>query len=192
MTKPLDATHADPFAGAPTFSLANRVERFAFGIVWLLCARWTPPQARRWRNWLLRRFGAKLALSANVYPSARIWLPRNLTMQAFSSLGPGVICYSMAPIKIGRHVVISQRAHLCCGTHAIRDPHFQLRAFPITIGDDAWIAAEAFVGPGITVAEGAVLAARGAAFSDLEEWTVYRGNPAQILKPRARFQRARQ
>lgn len=191
MTEPLDATERDPFAGAPTFSLGNRIERVAFALVWLLFARWTPPQARRWRNWLLRRFGATLAPSANVYPSARIWLPRNLTMQDYSALGPGVICYSMAPIRLGRHVVVSQGAHLCCGTHGIREPQFQLRAFPIEIGDDAWIAAEAFVGPGVTVGAGAVLAARAAAFSDLADWTVYRGNPAQRLKPRPKFERDR-
>ena len=54
----------------------------------------------------------------------------------------------------------------------------------IAIGDEAWIAADAFVGPGVRVGEGAVLAARGVAFDDLEPWTIYRGNPAERLRAR--------
>ncbi|MHC4774963.1 MAG: LbetaH domain-containing protein, partial [Planctomycetota bacterium] len=57
---------------------------------------------------------------------------------------------------------------------------------PITIHADAWIAADAFVGPGVTVGEGAILGARGCAFSDLEPWTIYGGNPAEVIKARER------
>ncbi len=190
MSEPLDAAQADPFAGAPSFSLRNRIERTVFKILWALLASWTPPPLRRWRLWLLRRFGAQIADTANVYGSVSIWLPRNLTMEAYAALGPGVQCYCMGPIRIGRHVVVSQRAHLCGGTHDIRDARFQLRALPIDIGDDAWICAEAFVGPGVTVGKGAVLAARAVAFSNLDDWTVYRGNPATAVKPRPQFQRS--
>ncbi len=191
MTEPLDSARTSPFAGAPSFSLQNRLERAAFALVWLMFASWTPPPLRSWRLWILRRFGAKLASTANVYGSTRIWLPRNLTMAAHSALGPGVHCYCMAPIRLGHHVVVSQRAHLCGGTHDIRDTSFQLRALPIEIEDDAWICAEAFVGPGVKVGKGSVLAARAAAFSDLDSWTVYRGNPATAVKPRPQFRRSR-
>ncbi len=90
----------------------------------------------------------------------------------------------MAPISVGARTIISQRAHLCAGTHDHRDPAFQLYARPIRIDQDAWIAAEAFIGPGVTVGEGAVLGARGCAFADLDPWTVYSGNPAVSLGPR--------
>ncbi|MGH6957429.1 MAG: hypothetical protein ACREEW_12265, partial [Caulobacteraceae bacterium] len=60
----------------------------------------------------------------------------------------------------------------------------QLVARPIEIGPRAWIAAEAFVGPGVTVGEGAVLGARGVAMRDLEPWTIYAGNPATPLRRR--------
>jgi putative colanic acid biosynthesis acetyltransferase WcaF len=90
----------------------------------------------------------------------------------------------MDRITLSAHALVSQRAFLCAGTHDISDPEFALTTAPITIGPEAWIAAEAFVAPGVTVGEGAVLGARAVAFRDLEAWTVYAGNPAKPIKRR--------
>jgi putative colanic acid biosynthesis acetyltransferase WcaF len=54
----------------------------------------------------------------------------------------------------------------------------------IRIGSDCWIAAEAFVGPAVTIGDGAILGARGVTFSDLEPWTIYVGNPAKPIRKR--------
>jgi putative colanic acid biosynthesis acetyltransferase WcaF len=105
-------------------------------------------------------------------------------MGSGSTLGPQVDCYNMAPITLGRRSTVSQRAFLCAGSHDLSDPDFPLVARPIRIGDDVWIAAEAFIAPGLRIEDGAVLAARGAAFVDLQAWTVYRGNPAAVLRAR--------
>ena len=83
--------------------------------------------------------------------------------------------------------MVSQDASLCASTHLVEDPGFPLVLRPIRIGRDAWIAAEAFVGPGVTVGDGAVLGARGVAMRDLGEWAYYGGNPAQRLKERPRL-----
>jgi 2-polyprenyl-3-methyl-5-hydroxy-6-metoxy-1,4-benzoquinol methylase len=91
---------------------------------------------------------------------------------------------------VGRYAVVSQGAHLCTGTHDIHRASFQIYAKPIRIGAYAWVCAEAFVGPGVTVDEGAVLAARAVAFQNLEAWTVYVGNPAVEKSDRTRFKTA--
>ncbi len=174
----LDARRSDPIGGGPSFSLGNRLTRAVFQLAWLLFARWTPRRAAPLRNLLLRAFGARIARGVVIASSARIWLPAHLEMGPRSSLGPGVECYAMAPISIGEGTIVSQRAHLCAGTHDHRDPSFQLTARPIVIGPSCWIAAEAFVGPGVSIGEGTVLAARGCAFRDLDAWTIYAGNPA--------------
>ncbi len=172
------------FRGAPSFPLSHRLHRAAWQVAWLLLARWTPPFMRPWRRLLLVLFGASVHPTANVYASAAIWYPPNLVMDAYASLGPGAICYAMDRIHIGERAVVSQRAHLCGGGHRIDDPGFSLFALPIDVGADVWIAAEAFVGPGVTVGRGAVLGARGVATRDLEPWTVYVGNPARPLRRR--------
>jgi len=171
-------------AGGASFTLANRLYRAAFAIAWTLLARWTLPQWHGWRRLLLRAFGARIGHAA-IYPSVEIWSPTNLVVGYGACIGPRAKIYAMARITIEPHALISQGAHLCAGSHDIDDPNFQLLAAPIRVGERAWIAAEAFVGPGVTVGAGAVLGARGCAFADLAPWTVYIGNPARPSKSRA-------
>ena len=107
-------------------------------------------------------------------------------MEDHALVGPNVTCYNQARIYIGEWALISQNAHLCGGSHDIDTPTFQLICKPIAIGRYAWIAADAFVGPGTVVEEGAVLGARGVAVGcHLERWTVYAGNPARALRKRS-------
>jgi putative colanic acid biosynthesis acetyltransferase WcaF len=180
----LDAETHNTWESGRSFSLNHRLYRMLWSIVWAVFASWTPPPLHRWRRLLLVMFGAKIARTAGVYPSVRIWYPANLEMGEFSFLGPNVNCYSMDRITVGDYALVSQGAHICAGSHDISDPNFQLISKPIIIEPQAWVAAEAFVGPGVVVGEGAVLGARGVAFKSLEPWTVYAGNPAQALKKR--------
>ena len=169
----------------PTFSLSNRFRRTARQVAWLLFARWTPPPFHKLRIALLRLFGAKISYKAYVYPDVKIWAPWNLEMDEYSTLARGVICYNIGAIKIGNKAVISQSVHLCTGTHDYRNPSFPLFSRPITICASAWICADAFIGPGVTVGEGAILAAAGVTHNDLIAWIIYSGNPATILKARS-------
>ena len=162
----------------PTFTLKNRLLRTAWRVTWFLGARWTPPPLHFWRNTLLKLFGARVAMSARIYSSVEVWAPWNLTVDEFGAMGPDVRCYNMARIRIGYKAVVSQGVYLCTGTHDYRSPAFTLVARPISVGARAWICADAFVGPGVSVGDGAVLAAAGVAFRDLDPWTVYVGNPA--------------
>lgn len=180
----LDAAEHNTWEAGASFSLSNRLFRLAWGVAWFVFAAWTPPPLHGWRRLLLRAFGAKVAPTAGIYGSARIWNPANLEVGHYAFIGPRVTVYSMGKIVFGDYSLASQGAHICAGTHDIEDSNFQLKACPITIGPRAWVAAEAFVGPGVTVGEGAVLGARGCAFSDLAPWSVYAGNPAKLLKPR--------
>jgi len=181
---PLDAGSAGSWEGGGTFTLRNRIYRLGFRLCWALLASWTPPFMHPWRCWLLRCFGAQVAPTAFIYGSVRIWYPPNLRVDDFGTLAPGVTAYTMAPIHIGAYAIVSQGAHLCAGTHDIESPHFQLFSRPITIEPRAWVAAEAFVGPGVTIGEGAVLGARGVAMRNLDAWGVYTGNPATKLRER--------
>jgi putative colanic acid biosynthesis acetyltransferase WcaF len=180
----LDAATSGSRQGGPSFSRGHRLVRVVWTVAWTLLAAWTPAPMHRWRALLLRLFGARLFGNVRVHGSARIWYPPNLVMDENSLIGRGATVYNIAPIRIGKGAIVSQGAHLCTGTHVIDDPSFQLTASPIVIGANAWIAAEAFVGPGVVVGEEAVLGARGVAFRDIPAWSVYVGNPARLLRRR--------
>jgi putative colanic acid biosynthesis acetyltransferase WcaF len=137
-----------------------------------------------WRRILLRLFGARISPLAVIYGSARIWYPPHLEVGPHARISPGVTVYSVAKIIVEDYAIVSQGTHLCSASHDIEDPHFQTIAAPITIRPRAWVAAEAFIGPGVTVGEGAVLGARSCAFRDLDPWMVYVGNPARAIKAR--------
>jgi len=169
---------------AANFPLSHKALRAVWGLVWLLCAAWTPPPLAPWRHFLLRLFGANIAATASVRGGARIWYPPNLTMHDHAVLADGVICYNMAQICIGARSIVSQRAVLCGGTHDFTRATRPLITQPITIEPDVWIASEAFIGPGVTVREGCVIGARAVVMGAVQPWTVYAGNPAKAVKVR--------
>jgi putative colanic acid biosynthesis acetyltransferase WcaF len=184
-----DASISRPLDGGPSFSFSNRACRLAWNVVWLLLASWTPARLYLWRRILLQLFGAKMEGKTDVRGSARVWYPPYLVMERGAILAEWVNCYNMAPIHIKCGAVVSQRAHLCAGTHDIDDEHFQLQAKPIVLGRNCRIAVEAFVGPGVSVGDGAVLGARAVTFKDLQPWTVYVGNPSIPERQRSQFSR---
>jgi putative colanic acid biosynthesis acetyltransferase WcaF len=180
----LDASSSNSMEGGASFSFRNRLTRVTWQLCWLFLARWTPVRFFWWRRLLLVLFGARIDNTARIYPSTKVWLPSNLTMNRHSCLGPNVDCYAMGPIHIGAYAIVSQNAVLCAGTHNIDIPSFQLVAKPIMIGDGSWIASEAFVGPGVVLADGSVIGARCVVFRNTEKNGVYIGNPAKLIRHR--------
>ncbi|MEO7384452.1 MAG: putative colanic acid biosynthesis acetyltransferase [Novosphingobium sp.] len=185
----LDATTQRPLEGrrerGPSFSLGNRLLRVMWMVTWLVLARFTPPPLHGWRRMVLRLFGAKIGKGARVHASVKVWLPANLELAEHVLVGPGARLYNQGRIAVGARSVISQRAHICASTHDIHDPDFRLVCRPVAIGAQCWIAAEAFVGPGVTMHDRSVLGARGALFEDAQADGVYGGNPAVWIKDRA-------
>ena len=168
-----------------TLGRKHQIVRMLWTMVWGIFARPLPrSMGSGWKRFLLRLFGAKIASTAIVSSSAKVYYPANLVMEAYSCLASDVDCYNVAPIYIGANSTISQGAYLCTASHDITDPLNPLITAPITIEDQAWVAAGAFVSMGVTVKQGAVVGARAAVFKDVEPWTVIGGNPAKFIKKR--------
>ena len=168
-----------------SLSRKHQIERMVWSVVWGVFARPIPRSMfSGWKRFLLRAFGARLAGSSNVYSGAKIYYPRNLVMGENACLADDVNCYNVAPIVLEDNVTVSQGAYLCTASHDIMDIKHPLIVKPITIEKGAWVAAEAFVGMGVTIHEGAVVGARAAVFKDVDAWTVVGGNPAKFIKKR--------
>jgi putative colanic acid biosynthesis acetyltransferase WcaF len=164
--------------------LRNKIERLAWGIVWVLFVRFSPRRAFRWRCFCLRCFGATVGNRVRIYPSVNIFLPRNLIIGDFAVIGPSADLYSVATIRIGNHAMVSQRAVLCTATHNFQIIHLPLVSRPIEICSGAWVCADAFIGPGVTVNDGAIVGARAVTFKNVESYTIVAGNPAKFVKRR--------
>jgi len=136
------------------------------------------------RRQILRMFGAHIGSNVAIRPTVHVEVPWMIHIDDGATIGDYAIIYSLGPIRIGSRSIISQYAHLCAGTHDYADHTFRLIRSPITIGEDVWIGADSFVGPGVKIGDLAVLGARSSAYKDLESARIHVGNPARNVKAR--------
>lgn len=152
-------------------------------LVWALLGtlfHLSPRPCYGWRNFLLRAAGARVGSGVKIYPATKIMFPWNLVIADDVVIGDANL-YALAQIKISANVLISQGAHLCAGSHDHRQPNFPLILRPITIQSGVWLAAECFIGPGVTVGSGAVVGARAVVMRDVPPGAVMVGNPARAV-----------
>lgn len=163
------------------FSVRNRIQRSLWTIVQATVFSWSPAPFHGWRRMLLRIFGASIHQTAHIYPSVRIWAPWNLEMGVRSCLSWGVDCYCVDRIRLGDYALVSQHARLIAASHSIRDPYFSLVHKPIELQRESWVCAYAYVGMGVTVGVGAVVAATATVVKDVDSYAIVGGNPARQI-----------
>lgn len=173
----------DTHTGA-SFSFSNKLARVIWSVVYLFLFKYSPKPLHTWRSFILRCFGAKVGKGVHIYPGVKIWAPWNLILADQCGVASGAELYSQGIITIGKRAVISQGSYICTGTHDYTKDGFPLYTLPITIGDNVWIAADAFVHPGVTIGNGTVIGARSVVTKDMPEWKVCAGFPCKVLKDR--------
>jgi putative colanic acid biosynthesis acetyltransferase WcaF len=151
---------------------------------WIFCA-WTPKPANAWRLLWLRAFGARIYGRPFVHQRARIQIPWNLTLHHRACLGDRANAYSLGEIEVHEHATVAQEVYLCTGTHAFDRPALDLITKKITIGAHAFLGARAFVMPGVTVGERAIVGACSVVTRDVGAGVVVAGNPARERSPKA-------
>lgn len=162
-------------AGRVAWALLHPLFRFSPRLLW------------GWRNAMLRLFGASVGRGVRIYPTVKIIIPWNLAIGDQATVGDGAILYALGCVTIGARATVSQGAHLCAGTHDYRKADFPLLKQRVTVGDGAWICADAFIGPNVTVGEHAIAGARAVVTRDVPPWTIVAGNPARFLRQREGF-----
>jgi putative colanic acid biosynthesis acetyltransferase WcaF len=148
--------------------------------------RWSPRPLHGFRARLLRLFGADIPAPAQVviFPTVRVVFPWRLALAPRSMVGPHVNLYNLGLIRLEYGANISQHSHLCSGTHDFTRWEMPLVTRSIVIGPNAWLGADVFVGPGVTVGELCVVGARSVVVKDLPPRMICAGNPCRPLKPR--------
>jgi putative colanic acid biosynthesis acetyltransferase WcaF len=164
--------------------MGNRLMRVVWMATYALLFRWTPRPLHFWRRFLLRLFGAKIGKGCRISPYVNVWAPWNIECGNETVVAGGVIFYSQDKIIIGNRCVISQGSHFCTGSHDYTSPTMDLWTKPIIVKDDAWIATDSFLHPGVTIGTSAVIGARSVVTKDMPDGYVCVGHPCRPIKRR--------
>lgn len=166
------------------WSLKQRLKMMLWSYVWSLLCSWTPKPANQWRLFWLKLFGCKIYGKPFVHQRARIQIPWNLILHNYACLGDRANAYTLGVIEIFEHATVGQEVYLCTGTHAFEKPSLNLITSKIIIKKNVFIGARAFIMPGVTIGENAIVGAGSLVNRSVEKNTIVGGNPAKFLKYR--------
>lgn len=171
---------ADPYTSP--WSVWLRVRTQLWELSWLLCCRWTPKPLNWWRLLILRIFGARIYGRPFVHQRARVTHPWRIILHDRACLGDGAVAYTLGEIEILPGATVAQEAYICTGTHLFNEVARPLVTAKIIIGVSAFVGARAFILPGVTVGEYAIVGACSVVTRDIPPRVVVVGNPARIIK----------
>lgn len=117
------------------------------------------PLPSGFRVWLLKQFGASVGEGVVIRSRVNISFPWRVSLGDNVWIGEEVLILSLANVTIRSNVCLSQRAFLCTGSHDFKSSSFDLITKPITINEHSWIAAQAFIGPGVEIPKGTMVGA---------------------------------
>jgi putative colanic acid biosynthesis acetyltransferase WcaF len=162
----------------------QRALRVLWELCWIIFCAWTPKPLNEWRLFWLRVFDAKIDGKPFVHQRARIAIPWNLTLHDRACLGDRANAYNLGEIEIGARATVAQEAYLSTGSHDFSQSGMPLVTAKITIGDDAFVGARAFVLPGVTIGARSVIGACSVVTHDVPENVIAAGNPCRVLHTR--------
>lgn len=168
--------------GLKYYSIFELIKRTLWSSFGSIIFKFTPRHLYFIRKVLLILFGAQIGKNTKIFPSAKIAHPWLLKIGDNSVISWNVNIYNLDKLVIGNGTIISQNVHLCGGTHDYKSHGFELIRSKITIGENVWIAADAFIGPGITIGSNSIIAARAVCTKDIEADSIVGGNPAKLIK----------
>ena len=92
--------------------------------------------------------------------------------------------YKDVRIVIGNHVAVAPEVCLLAAGHNYKKKDLPDTAASIIIGDYVWIGARSIILQGVTVGEGAVIAAGSVVTKDVPPYSIVAGAPAKVIKKR--------
>lgn len=142
--------------------------------------------SHRIRNLLYRTLGMRIGRRAAIYGGAEVRHPRRIEIGEGSVIGHGAILDGRLGIRIGPNVNFSTGVWIWTVQHDLRDPMFGTRGGQVEIGRDAWLSCRVTVLPGVTIGEGAVVAAGAVVTEDVPAYAIVGGVPARKIGERPR------
>jgi len=138
------------------------------------------------RRILLRLLGAKIGNRVGLYRGFEIRNPWKLQIDHNTLIGHNALLDARKGLKIGQNVNLSNEVMIWTLHHDYNDPNFKEVGGQVIIGDYAWLCSRCIILPGVTIGEGAVVAAGAVVHKDVPPYTVVGGVPAKVLTTRNR------
>ncbi|MDA7803007.1 WcaF family extracellular polysaccharide biosynthesis acetyltransferase [Crocinitomix sp.] len=168
----------------PDYNPGNFIKRglWYFFNLFFLVNKWNPFGGLR--VLVLRMFGAKISKGVVIKPGVNVKYPWFLEIGNYCWIGEDVWIDNIGKVIIEDNVCISQGALLFCGNHDYKKSSFDLIVGEIHLEAGVWIGAKAIVSGGVTCYSHSILAAGSTTSSNLEAYSIYRGNPAEFIRKR--------
>lgn len=135
----------------------------------------------------LKYLGNGTLIDDNVYLNH----PQNIDISDYVSIRSDVQLYGLGGIKIGNGSILAHGVEILSANHNYNSSDLKALPFddrwdrrPVSIGENVWVGANALILPGVTIGQGAVIAAGSVVVKDVEELAVVGGNPARLIKYR--------
>lgn len=139
------------------------------------------------RLWAYRRlFKIAIGPHTSIHRRCRFYAPSRVTIGAHTVINRQVLLDGRSGLTIGDNVSISEGAVILTLEHDPNSPTFENRGAPVTIHNRVFIGMQALILPGITIGEGAVVAARAVVTHDVAPYTIVAGIPARPIGERSR------
>jgi putative colanic acid biosynthesis acetyltransferase WcaF len=162
----------------------NPVKRFLWYLKNISLLKSSLPWPNALKIFTLKFYGAKIGKGVIIKPCVNIKYPWFLEIGDNVWIGEEVWIDNLGKVKIGNNVCLSQGAMLMCGNHNYKKESFDLIVGDITLEDGVWVGAKSVVCPGVTMKSHSILTAGSILTKDTEEFGIYQGNPAVMVKQR--------
>lgn len=141
--------------------------------------------SHRFRNAVYRRAGMRLAPGSSIHWRAEFYAPERIEVGPHVVIGDSCFLDGRSGLTIGENVNLGSHVSIYTREHDVQSPDFAETGAPVVIERYAWVASHAVVLPGVTIGEGAVVAAAAVVTKDVPRYTIVGGNPARHLRDRS-------
>jgi len=136
--------------------------------------------------WFIRKcyykmIGLRIGKSSVMNMSQYFFNINKLKIGKHTHINRGCFFDARAGINIGNNVSISHLVSMLTGSHDVQSSKFKGIFKPININDYVWIGVNATILQGVTIGEGAVVAAGAVVIKDVEPYSIVGGVPAKKI-----------
>jgi putative colanic acid biosynthesis acetyltransferase WcaF len=138
------------------------------------------------RNAIYRSAGLTLPRTSSIHWRAEFYSPEQIVVGERTTIGDSAFLDGRSGLSIGCSVNLGSHVTIWTRQHDIDDPYFAEVGAPVSIGDYVYVGSGSTILPGVTVGEGAVVAACSVVTRDVDPFTLVGGVPARYIRDRSR------